>query len=131
MVHEGVWEVIQLFIFPFSFPSCIFHFTFVLFSILAVLYGIILHMTNFGRAVYAIGNNPTGALFSGIRVNRVKFILFLFSFRLSRKLTPMGMYQSRVQPTVQHHLQAGSAVRLARRPQPFPCLLYTSDAADE
>ena len=58
-------------------------FEFVLFSILAVLYGIILHMTNFGRAVYAIGNNPTGVLFSGIRVNRVKFILFLLTGLMS------------------------------------------------
>ena len=58
-------------------------FEFVLFSILAVLYGIILHMTNFGRAVYAIGNNPTGALFSGLRVNRVKFILFLLTGLMS------------------------------------------------
>ena len=58
-------------------------FEFVLFSIIAVLYGIILHMTNFGRAVYAIGNNPTGALFSGIRVNRVKFILFLLTGLMS------------------------------------------------
>ena len=58
-------------------------FEFVLFSILAVLYGIILHMTNFGRAVYAIGNNPTGALFSGIRVNRVKFVLFLLTGLMS------------------------------------------------
>jgi len=29
-----------------------------------------------GRMVYAIGNNPVGALFSGVRVARVKFILF-------------------------------------------------------
>ena len=58
-------------------------FEFVLFSILAVVYGIILHMTNFGRAVYAIGNNPTGALFSGIRVNRVKFVLFLLTGLMS------------------------------------------------
>lgn len=54
-------------------------FEFVLFAILAVIYGIVLHKTNFGRAVYAIGNNPTGALFSGIRVARVKFILFLLT----------------------------------------------------
>ena len=58
-------------------------FEFVLFSILAAVYGIILHMTNFGRAVYAIGNNPTGALFSGIRVNRVKFVLFLLTGLMS------------------------------------------------
>jgi rhamnose transport system permease protein len=58
-------------------------FEFVLFAIIAVIYGVILHMTNFGRAVYAIGNNPTGALFSGIRVGRVKFILFLLTGLMS------------------------------------------------
>lgn len=54
-------------------------FEFALFAVLAVIYGIVLHKTNFGRAIFAIGNNPTGALFSGIRVQRVKFILFLLT----------------------------------------------------
>ena len=54
-------------------------FEFVLFAVLAVIYGVLLHKTDFGRAVFAIGNNPTGALFSGIRVQRVKFILFLLT----------------------------------------------------
>ncbi len=54
-------------------------FEFAFFMLLAVIYGIVLHKTNFGRAVFAIGNNPTGALFSGIRVQRVKFILFLLT----------------------------------------------------
>ena len=54
-----------------------------LFAIIAVIYGMLLHKTNFGRAVYAIGNNPTGALFSGIRVQRVKFILFLLTGLMS------------------------------------------------
>ncbi|SNT03829.1 ABC transporter permease [Antarctobacter heliothermus] len=58
-------------------------FELVLFAILAGIYGILLHKTNFGRAVYAIGNNPTGALFSGIRVARVKFILFLLTGLMS------------------------------------------------
>lgn len=58
-------------------------FEFVLFALIAVLYGILLHKTNFGRAVYAIGNNATGALFSGIRVNRVKSILFLLTGLMS------------------------------------------------
>ncbi|MEO9650457.1 MAG: ABC transporter permease [Roseobacter sp.] len=49
----------------------------VIFASLALIYAVVLHKTNFGRAVYAIGNNPTGALFSGIRVQRVKFLLFL------------------------------------------------------
>lgn len=58
-------------------------FEFVLFAVIALIYGVTLHMTNFGRAVYAIGNNPTGALFSGIRVGRVKFILFLLTGLMS------------------------------------------------
>lgn len=58
-------------------------FEFVLFAIIALTYAVILHQTNFGRAVYAIGNNPTGALFSGIRVQRVKFILFLMTGLMS------------------------------------------------
>jgi len=58
-------------------------FEFVLFAIIAIIYAILLHKTNFGRAVYAIGNNPTGALFSGIRVARVKFILFLLTGLMS------------------------------------------------
>ena len=58
-------------------------FEFVLFAIIAAIYAVILHMTNFGRAVYAIGNNATGALFSGIRVGRVKFILFVLTGLMS------------------------------------------------
>ncbi|PRY26529.1 monosaccharide ABC transporter membrane protein (CUT2 family) [Aliiruegeria haliotis] len=51
----------------------------VFFLAFAVIYGVLLHKTNFGRAVYSIGNNPVGAMFSGIRVKRVKFILFLLT----------------------------------------------------
>jgi rhamnose transport system permease protein len=57
----------------------VFSFEFCLFAVLAVVYGVVLHRTNFGRTVYAIGNNPTAALFSGVRVARVKFILFLLT----------------------------------------------------
>ena len=54
-----------------------------IFAVLAVVFGVLLHRTNFGRAVHAIGNNPTAALFSGIRVPRVKFILFLLTGLMS------------------------------------------------
>ncbi|MDD7972223.1 ABC transporter permease [Roseinatronobacter alkalisoli] len=54
-----------------------------LFGVLAVIFGVLLHKTNFGRAVYAIGNNPVAAAFSGIRVARVKFILFLLTGLMS------------------------------------------------
>jgi rhamnose transport system permease protein len=61
----------------------VFSFEFVLFVVLAIAFGVLLHLTNFGRAVYAIGNNATGALFSGIRVQRVKFMLFLLTGLMS------------------------------------------------
>lgn len=51
-------------------------FEFVLFLIMAVLFYILLHRTNFGRWVFVIGNNPVAAEFSGVRVRRIKFILF-------------------------------------------------------
>ncbi len=54
-------------------------FEIVLFFVLAAAFWVLLHKTNFGRSVYAIGNNPTAALFSGIRVQRVKFILFMLT----------------------------------------------------
>ena len=58
-------------------------FEFVMFAVIGLIYGLVLHRTNFGRAVYAIGNNPTSALFSGIRVQKVKFILFLLTGLMS------------------------------------------------
>ena len=54
-----------------------------IFAALALIYGIVLHKTNFGRAIYATGNNATAAMFSGVRVARVKFILFLLTGLMS------------------------------------------------
>ncbi len=61
----------------------VFSFELVLFVVLAAAFGILLHRTSFGRSLYAIGNNPTAALFSGIRVARVKFVLFLLTGLMS------------------------------------------------
>lgn len=58
-------------------------FEFVLFIVMAVLFAILLHATNFGRQVYVIGTNPFAARFSGIAVERVKFILFLLTGLMS------------------------------------------------
>ena len=58
-------------------------FEFVMFTVIGLVYGLVLHKTNFGRAIFAIGNNPTSALFSGIRVQRVKLILFLLTGLMS------------------------------------------------
>lgn len=58
-------------------------FEFVLFAVIAAVFAVLLHRTNFGRSVFVIGNNPVGALFSGIRVPRVKFVLFLLTGLMS------------------------------------------------
>lgn len=47
-----------------------------LFLVAAVVYWFLLHRTSFGRRIFAIGNNPVAAQFSGVRVGRIKFILF-------------------------------------------------------
>jgi rhamnose transport system permease protein len=57
----------------------VFSFEFVAFLFLAVGAYVLLHRTVFGRAVFAIGNNSFAARFSGIRVERVKFLLFLMT----------------------------------------------------
>lgn len=55
----------------------------VIFTLAALVFGVLLHRTSFGRTVYAIGNNATAARFSGIRVDRVRFILFLLTGLMS------------------------------------------------
>ena len=51
-------------------------FELVVFLMLAIIFGIILHRTTMGRKVFAIGNNSTAARFSGIPVNRIRLIVF-------------------------------------------------------
>jgi rhamnose transport system permease protein len=58
-------------------------FELVLFLVAAVIYWFLLHRTSFGRRVFAIGNNPVAAQFSGVRVGRIKFILFCLTGLMS------------------------------------------------
>ena len=51
----------------------------VIFLGLAIVTGIVLHATPLGRALVAIGLQPEAAQFAGIRVNRIKFWLFVLS----------------------------------------------------
>jgi rhamnose transport system permease protein len=53
--------------------------TMVLFALLAIAFGVLLHATPFGRSIYAIGANEEAAYFSGLRVKRIKLILFTVS----------------------------------------------------
>lgn len=55
----------------------------VIFAVLAVLFGLLLHRTTFGRFVYAIGNNEQACRYSGVAVDRIKVILFVLSGLMS------------------------------------------------
>jgi len=46
------------------------------FMVLAVAFGLFLHRTRWGRAIYAIGANPVASEFARIRVDRYRFVLF-------------------------------------------------------
>jgi rhamnose transport system permease protein len=50
-----------------------------IFIVLAVIFGIVLHATPFGRSIYAMGDNAEAAMFSGLRVKRAKTNLFVLS----------------------------------------------------
>ncbi|MRI31509.1 branched-chain amino acid ABC transporter permease [Endozoicomonas sp. OPT23] len=52
---------------------------FIAFLVLAVGFGLLLHKTTIGRNIYALGNNPRAALYSGINVNRYRFWLFVLN----------------------------------------------------
>jgi rhamnose transport system permease protein len=54
-------------------------YSFVIFLMLAVVFAAVLHKTAFGRKLYAIGNNPMAARFSGIPVDRIRFWLFVLT----------------------------------------------------
>jgi rhamnose transport system permease protein len=54
-------------------------FSVVCFLVLAVVVGVVLHATPFGRTLYAMGHNKEAALYAGIRVKRTKTLLFVFS----------------------------------------------------
>jgi rhamnose transport system permease protein len=53
------------------------------FFALAIVFGVVLHATPLGRAIFAIGAGQEAAFFAGIRVKRIKFWLFVLSGTLS------------------------------------------------
>jgi rhamnose transport system permease protein len=74
-----------------------------IFVVLAIIFGVVLHGTPFGRSIYAMGASPEAALFAGIRVKRIKTLLFmlsglvcafagvLYTFRLSTAVANNGV----------------------------------------
>ncbi|MFF3101599.1 ABC transporter permease [Viridibacillus arvi] len=51
-------------------------FILIVFVIIAILFGLLLHKTSFGRRVFAIGHNDVASKFSGVNVNRTKLIVY-------------------------------------------------------
>jgi rhamnose transport system permease protein len=52
---------------------------FVVLLVFAALFAFVLHATRWGRRIYAIGNNPVAARFSGIEVDRYRLVLFMLT----------------------------------------------------
>jgi rhamnose transport system permease protein len=50
--------------------------SFIVFLVLAAVFGLVLHKTAAGRKLFAIGSNPVAARFSGIPVDRIRLVLF-------------------------------------------------------
>jgi rhamnose transport system permease protein len=50
-----------------------------IFVILFVVVAVVLHRSGLGRLIYVIGNSPDAARYSGVKVRRVKMILFAAS----------------------------------------------------
>ena len=57
--------------------------SFALFLALAAVFGFVLHRTVLGRRIFALGNNPVAARFSGINVNRIRLGLFVLTGLMS------------------------------------------------
>jgi len=55
----------------------------VIFIVLAIILGIVLHKTTFGRWVYAIGTNEEAARYAGVPIRRVKMAIFALMGLLS------------------------------------------------
>jgi rhamnose transport system permease protein len=49
------------------------------FVITAVIYGIVLHKTTFGRATFAMGHNGNATTYSGVNTDRVLFTIFMLN----------------------------------------------------
>ena len=75
----------------------------VFFLVLAVIFGVVLHLTPFGRSLFVMGQNKDAAIYAGIRVRRIKLLLYvvsgiicafagiLYTFRLSTAVQDNGL----------------------------------------
>lgn len=90
-LYRGIAQVVlgdqALTTYPASFQAIgqgylwrgLFPISFGIFLVLALAVAIVLHRTTIGRRIFAIGANPTAALFSGVNVDGIRFWLFVLS----------------------------------------------------
>jgi rhamnose transport system permease protein len=62
-----------------SIPGLHLPYSAAIFVVLAILTAVLLHATPFGRSLYAIGLQPEAAQFSGVRIDRIRFGLYVLS----------------------------------------------------
>ncbi len=48
----------------------------IVFAVLAVIFGLVMHKTVFGRQMFAIGANKKAAAYAGVKVEKIRFIVF-------------------------------------------------------
>ncbi|VDB01139.1 hypothetical protein S1OALGB6SA_2240 [Olavius algarvensis spirochete endosymbiont] len=58
-------------------------FILIVFAVAAVIFGLVLHKTRFGRSVYGMGFNSTTCEYSGLRTDRVTLIVFTLAGLMS------------------------------------------------
>ncbi|MBQ7330776.1 MAG: ABC transporter permease [Oscillospiraceae bacterium] len=49
---------------------------FIIFCVLAVVFGLVMHKTVFGRQMYAIGENKKAAAYAGVKVEKIRMTVF-------------------------------------------------------
>ena len=54
-----------------------FPFILIAFAVAALIFGLVLHKTGFGRTIYGMGNNLTACHYSGVKTDRIVFIVWL------------------------------------------------------
>jgi len=62
-----------------NIPGTLIPFSVALFAVMAVIFGLVLHRTTFGRYLFAIGNNENASIYAGVPVVRIKMIIYTVS----------------------------------------------------
>lgn len=73
---SGMQEVVWFKDLYFGRIAGVIPYMFVLFCVLAVVFGLVMHRTTFGRQMFAIGSNKLAAQYAGVPVQRTRMIVY-------------------------------------------------------